>query len=69
VNVGAYMLPSEYFDFPPVRITDTEYGLPQTLAVMAKDIPVKVLRARCWQPVGCPEDLPKGEEFLKKYWL
>jgi bifunctional UDP-N-acetylglucosamine pyrophosphorylase/glucosamine-1-phosphate N-acetyltransferase len=69
VNTGAYILPSEYFDYKAVKITDTEYGLPQTLAEMAKDIPVKVLRARAWQPVGCPEDLPKGEAFLKKYWL
>lgn len=67
VNVGAYMLSREYFDYPPVRITATEYGLPQTLALLSKDSPVRVRRARAWQPVGAPDDLARAEEFLKRY--
>ncbi|MBI2439314.1 MAG: NTP transferase domain-containing protein [Candidatus Moranbacteria bacterium] len=67
VNTGAYVVSSRFFEYPLVPISETEYGLPQTLALLAKDIPVKVLRARAWQPVGKPEDIVLGEEFLKKY--
>lgn len=69
VNTGAYMLHPRFFDYPPVRITETEYGLPQTLVLLGQTTPVKVLSARAWQPVGKPEDIPLGEEFLKKYAL
>lgn len=69
VNAGAYVLDRRYFDYPPVKFCETEYGLPQTLALLAKDIPVAVSRARAWQPIGVPADLPKGEAFLKKYWM
>lgn len=67
VNTGAYLLHPRFFDYPLVPITETEYGLPQTLALMGADVPVRVLKARAWQPVGRPEDIPLGEEFLKKY--
>lgn len=69
VNTGAYLLQSDFFNYPLVAITETEYGLPQTLVEMGKDIPVKVLRAHAWQPVGKPEDIALGEGFLKKYWI
>lgn len=64
VNTGAYVLDTDFFGYEPVRITDTEFGLPQTLAVMAKDRAVKVERASGWQPVGNPDDFPKAERFL-----
>lgn len=69
VNTGAYLLHPHFFDYPLVPISETEYGLPQTLALMGKDTPVRVLRARAWQPVGKPEDIALGEVFLKKYAL
>lgn len=69
VNAGAYVLDRRYFDYPPVKFCETEYGLPQTLALLAQDIPVAVSRAQAWQPIGVPEDLLKGESFLKKYWV
>jgi UDP-N-acetylglucosamine diphosphorylase / glucose-1-phosphate thymidylyltransferase / UDP-N-acetylgalactosamine diphosphorylase / glucosamine-1-phosphate N-acetyltransferase / galactosamine-1-phosphate N-acetyltransferase len=67
VNVGAYMITGKFFDFPLVAITETEFGLPQTLALLAKEYPVEVLKAQAWQPVGCPEDIPLGETFIQKY--
>lgn len=68
VNTGAYILDEKFFRYPPVSISPTEYGLPQTLAEMGKEYPVKVMMATAWQPVGCPADIEKGEAFLKKYW-
>lgn len=69
VNVAAYLLHQKFFEYPLVPISETEFGLPQTLALMGREFPVKVLKARAWQPVGKPEDIVLGEEFLKKYWL
>ena len=69
VNTGAYLLQSKFFEYPMVKISAAEYGLPQTLCLMGQGVPVKVLRARAWQPVGKPEDIALGEEFLRKYWI
>lgn len=68
INTGAYMLDGKFFQYPLVPISETEYGLPQTLAEMGKEHSVKVIMATAWQSVGCPEDIEKGEAFLKKYW-
>ncbi|MDO8566489.1 MAG: nucleotidyltransferase family protein [Candidatus Moranbacteria bacterium] len=68
VNTGAYILDEKFFRYPLVPISEKEYGLPQTLAEMGKEYPVKVIMATAWQSVGCPEDIEKGEAFLKKYW-
>ncbi len=69
VCVGAYVLPREFFSYPLVQITETEFGLPQTVVVMAKEIPTAVKKVRAWQPVGSPEDIPKAEAFIQKYFL
>jgi NDP-sugar pyrophosphorylase family protein len=69
VNTGTYILRQNFFDFPLVPITETEFGLPQTLALVAKKYPVSVLSATAWQPVGCPEDIPLAEAFIQKYFL
>ena len=64
VNTGAYMLTPEFFRYELVSISETEYGLPQTLAVMAKDIPVKVVEATRWCPIGRSNDLAIAEQFI-----
>jgi len=64
VNTAAYALTPEFFTYELVRISETEYGLPQTLAVMAKDVPVKVVEANGWCPVGKPEDIAVAERFI-----
>lgn len=69
VCTGSYFLPEKYFDYGPVRITETEYGLPQTVVLMSQDISVRLITARAWQPVGCPEDIPQAEAFIRKYYF
>jgi NDP-sugar pyrophosphorylase family protein len=69
VCISLYLLPLEYFKYPLVPISETEFGLPQTVALMAKDLPVIVHSSFAWQPVGCPEDIPLAEEFIQKYYL
>lgn len=69
VCIGGYVITPSYFDYPKVAISDTEYGLPQTLVTVSKDIPVRVYQATAWQSVGCPEDIPLAEAFIQKYFL
>jgi hypothetical protein len=63
------MITLQFFEFPLVAITETEYGLPQTLALVSREYPVQVVPASAWQPVGKPEDLVAGEAFIRKYYL
>jgi NDP-sugar pyrophosphorylase family protein len=64
INTGAYMLNDAFFTYSPVQISDTEFGLPQTLVEMSQELPVKVEITKKWQPVGYPEDIPLAEQFL-----
>lgn len=64
VNTGAYILTSDFFNYRPVQISETEYGLPQTLALMCNDASVKVIVTDSWMPIGKPDDLPVAEQYL-----
>lgn len=64
VNTGAYILNTDFFKYEPVKISDTEFGLPQTLVLMNQDSPVKVEVTRRWLPIGNPDDLVLAEQFL-----
>lgn len=64
VNTGAYVLNQDFFKYPPVKISETEYGLPQTLVLMSQDTPVKVEVTKRWLPIGNPNDLVLAEQFL-----
>lgn len=66
-NIGAYVLNKKFFDYPLVSVSKTEFGLPQTLALMAQDENIKILTARDWFPIGNPEDLGKAEEAVKRF--
>ncbi|EKE12031.1 MAG: hypothetical protein ACD_14C00037G0001 [uncultured bacterium] len=66
-NIGLYKLNKKFFDYAMVSIGRGEYGLPQTLAQMAKDFPVKVEKALDWFPIGNPDDLEKAAEIIDKF--
>ena len=45
--------------------SSTEFGLPHTLALVAKDIPVKMIKAKKWMQITTAEDLARAErEFF-----
>jgi NDP-sugar pyrophosphorylase family protein len=69
VNTGLYVLDMRYFDHPPVPIggSSTEFGLPHTLAVLAKDAPVHMVPATAWMQISSPEDLKPAEGFIKEF--
>ncbi len=67
VNTGLYMLNEQIFSYDPVPIggSNTEMGLPHTLAVLGKDIPVAVVKATKWFQISTPDDLLRAEkEFI-----
>ncbi|MFA5132397.1 MAG: sugar phosphate nucleotidyltransferase [Candidatus Paceibacterota bacterium] len=45
INTGACVISKDYFSYPLVRVSDTEFGLPHTIVGMAQDIPVHVLKS------------------------
>src|SRR3989344_119365 len=62
INIGAYILDGRFFNYELVQIQNNEYGLPQTIAVMARDgVEVKILESDFWLPIGYPEDLEKAK--------
>lgn len=66
-NIGLYKLNKKFFDFPLVAISEKEYGLPQTLASMAKDFAIKVEKTNNWFPIGNPDDLANAEKVIEKF--
>jgi len=67
VNAGLYVLDERFFEYPLVPIKDgAEFGLPQTLVVMAKDHPIAILKAGFWMPIGYPDDLQKATQALRQ---
>lgn len=67
VNTGLYMLDERIFNYNPVFVggSNIELGLPHTLAVLGKDIPVVVVRATRWFQITTADDLTRAEkEFI-----
>lgn len=67
INTGAMVLNKDFFNYDLVRITETEFGLPQTLAKMADEHKIKVIPATEWMSVGSPEDLEKAQIEIDKF--
>lgn len=64
INAAAYSISKEYFNYPPVPVSETEYGLPHTLLSVTKDHPVHVVHATQWIQITTPECLQNAEELL-----
>ena len=67
VNTGAYMLNEKFFDYPLVSISQTEYGLPQTLTSMRSEHDIAVEVTKTWFPIGTPEALSEAERIIEKF--
>ncbi len=66
INAGAYVISKEYFNYPPVKFTETEYGLPHTLVSMLQDHSVHVEKATSWIQITRPECLKRAAQELSK---
>jgi NDP-sugar pyrophosphorylase family protein len=67
INTGAYVLSKEYFDMPMIAISNTEYGLPQTLVSMYPKNKTKIIVAQKWQSIGTPEDLEIAQSRINEF--
>ena len=61
---GAYILDHEIFKYEPVKISNGEYGLPQTILSAIKKHRVKGVLMRKWIQINYPEDIEKAEKRL-----
>jgi bifunctional UDP-N-acetylglucosamine pyrophosphorylase/glucosamine-1-phosphate N-acetyltransferase len=64
INAAVYSISRDYFKYPLVRVSETEFGLPHTLVGVAKDIPVKVIPATWWIQITTPECLDRATTLL-----
>ncbi|NCO98107.1 MAG: hypothetical protein COX30_03680 [Candidatus Moranbacteria bacterium CG23_combo_of_CG06-09_8_20_14_all_39_10] len=66
-STGVYMITNKIFEYDLVPIGGGEFGLPQTLAKMAKDYKIKVEKSTIWHAIGNPEDLISAEKIIHKF--
>lgn len=64
-NIGAYILGPQIFKYKPVKITEKEYGLPQTIEKMAEDYKIEITKADFWVPIGYPKDVNRAEKIIE----
>jgi len=62
---GACLLDGRVFSMKPERIESGELSLPHTIGKHLNSIPVQVLEAEYWLPVGTPDELRHAEQMLK----
>jgi len=65
-NVGLYVLTDKFFKYDLVRIAGKkEYGLPQTIVKVARDYPIKIVKASMWLQISDLAGLRNAEKYLK----
>ena len=67
VGTNLFVLGLGYFKYQMVPIKDdTEYGLPQTVALVATDVPIKMIEAKNWQQISDMDDLKRLRRHISK---
>lgn len=64
INTGMYVIGPELFTYEKVQLPNGEYGLPQTISQLARDIPVAAKMVQKWIRITAPEDLNAAEKLL-----
>jgi len=64
VVCGAFVLNKKIFNYRMEAIDKKEFGLPQTIVKMAQRLPIKIVKASFWMPIGYPKDLKKAKNLL-----
>lgn len=65
VLTTAYTFTPHIFKYAPIPAPNGELYLSHALSKMAKEHPIKAVKARMWLPIGRPEDILKAEATLK----
>jgi bifunctional UDP-N-acetylglucosamine pyrophosphorylase/glucosamine-1-phosphate N-acetyltransferase len=65
-NIGLYVMPKKFFDYDLVPLEGRkEFGLPQTLVKMAKDIPVNIEKTTSWLPIIDLSSLERAKKLVQ----
>ncbi len=64
VNIGAYVISQPYFEQKMIKISESEYGLPQTLVSMKDKFNIKILNTKKWQSIGSSSDLKEAQNVV-----
>jgi glucose-1-phosphate thymidylyltransferase len=64
VVCGVFVLSHKIFKYKMQAIDNKEFGLPQTIMKIAKNHPIKIVKASFWLPIGYPKDLKKAKEIM-----
>lgn len=72
VSTGAYVMDSRIFKYKPVKLANGEYGLPQTMLMVAlpasrqeKNISIKGVIMKKWLQINSPGDINRAELVIK----
>jgi UDP-N-acetylglucosamine diphosphorylase / glucose-1-phosphate thymidylyltransferase / UDP-N-acetylgalactosamine diphosphorylase / glucosamine-1-phosphate N-acetyltransferase / galactosamine-1-phosphate N-acetyltransferase len=65
VLTTAYVLTPQIFNYAPAPHLNGEIYLSTAMSKMAKEHPIKVVKAKMWIPIGTPDDILKAEAALK----
>lgn len=66
INAALYVITPDYFTYDMVPIKEgKEFGLPQTLVLLARDHPVKVIKAQWWKQITDMIDIKHAPVLLK----
>lgn len=66
ISTGSFVVDSNLFKYKLVKITKTEYGLPQTFLKAIKKYSTKGIIMKNWIQINTPEDIKKAEKLLSK---
>lgn len=64
IATGAYVLDPRIFNYDLVKLSNGEYGLPQTALKMVGDHKIKAVFMNSWHQVNSPEDIKKAERAI-----
>lgn len=69
INCGAYFLSLSFFEHELVSVpvpNGVEYSLPHTLGKIAVTVPISLVEATRWLPVGTPEQLKFANDYFTR---
>lgn len=67
VCAGLYSVTPQIFTYPLVAISDTEFGLPQTIVSAGNEFNIQPIVSKNWIQITEPADLLTAEKLIQQY--
>lgn len=64
INAAAYTISKPYFSYEKKKVSENEYGLPQTLVGLVTDHPVRIIKTNKWIQITTPECLERAAKEI-----